>query len=623
MAICGIANGRNAQPVEGTVLNAMLSELAITAQAQREQSSRQQFGLGAVSSTGTASVWSSDSLTVACDAEIYNRRQILAGLPHFSGSDNVAALIGALYRQYGVSMLDKLRGPFSIAVWDDGGKTLLLAVDRLGIRPLSYASTPSGIIFASYARGILASGRVEKKVNPQAIVDYFNYSVVPAPASAFAGIAKLQPGEYLLWREGHEQLARYWEMRYPEDARGSKEELAQQLLSRMKDAVDATSDGLEPERTGCFLSGGTDSSSVAGLLGQIRQHPANTFSIGFAENRWNELNYAHLAAEHFHTRHTDFVLGPEDAYQIIPKIAEAFDEPFANSSAIPTYWCAKLAREHGMSVLMAGDGGDELFGGNERYRTEQIFLLYQNVPRAFRRLLEPAVFAAPRSLPLFRKAQNYIRTSNTANPERYCQWRLLQKFAQQEVLGESMNGNGNGHRDLLAVIRGHYQAAPAKSELNRLLYVDVKMTLGDEDLPKVVRTAELAGIAVRFPYLDHLLAEFTGQLPADLKVRGLQKRYLFKRATRNLLPKAILEKKKHGFGLPIGLWLKTDPKLREMARSVLLDPRTYQRGYFRRPLVEHFFAELERDDTPYFGDLLWVFLMLEFWHRRHMEGARP
>lgn len=622
MSICGIAIGTEGQP-DAAVLEAMLSALALNAESHREHNSCRHIGMGVVSSTASASLWASDRLTVACDADLYNRSQLLTGLASPRSADTPAALLGALYLQYGVSMLEKLRGAFSIALWDAGSRTLLLAVDRFGIRPLAYAITPSAIVFASSARGILASGRLEKKVNTQAIVDYFNYNVVPAPASAFAGVSRLQPGEYLLWRDRREQRVRYWEMRYPEDARGSREELAGQLLSHMRDAVQATSADLQEARTGCFLSGGTDSSSVAGLLGQIKQQPANTFSIGFEESRWNELNYAHLAAQHFHTRHTDFVLGPEDAYQIIPKIVEAYDEPFANSSAIPTYWCAKLAREHGMSVLLAGDGGDELFGGNERYRTEKIFLMYHNVPRALRRLLEPAVFAGPRSLSLFRKAQNYIRTSNTGNPERYCQWRLLQKFAPQEVLGESMNCNGNGHRDLLAVIRGHYQAAPAKSELNRLLYVDVKMTLGDEDLPKVVRTAELAGIGVRFPYLDHCLAEFTGHLSASLKVRGLEKRYLFKRATRNLLPKAILEKKKHGFGLPIGLWLKTNPKLREMARSVLLDPRTYQRGYFRRPLVEGFFAELERDDTPYFGDLLWVFLMLEFWHRRHMEGTRP
>ncbi len=623
MAICGIAVEREGQPVHRGVLDAMLSELTMLPGSARSQISRSDFGLGAISSAENASLWVSEALAVACDADIYNKGELLASLASPPPEDSIAALIGAVFHQYGVSTLEKLRGAFAIAIWQPASRTLLLAVDRFGIQPLSYATDGAAIIFASYARGILASCRMEKKLNPDAIVDYFNYNVVPAPKSAFAGVSRLQPGEYLLWQDGRQRRLRYWEMQYPEDARGSKDDLANELLERMKDAVSATSRDLDHDRTGCFLSGGTDSSSVAGLLGQVKHQPANTFSIGFAEARWNELNYAHLAAQHFHTRHTDFVMGSEDAYQTIPKIVEAYDEPFANSSAIPTYWCAKLAREHGMAVLLAGDGGDELFGGNERYRTEQIFLFYQNVPGILRRIVEPIVFGAPASLPLFRKAQKYIRTSNTGNPERYCQWRLLQRFSPKEVLGPGLNGKGNGHGDLLNVIRAHYQAAPATSELNRLLYVDVKMTLGDEDLPKVVRTAELAGISVRFPYLDHHLAEFTGHLPAGLKVRGLEKRYLFKRAARGLLPKAILEKKKHGFGVPIGLWLKTAPQFRQMARDVLFDPRTYQRGYFRRPLLEQLFANLERDNTPYFGDLLWVFLMLELWHRRHMEGSRP
>jgi asparagine synthase (glutamine-hydrolysing) len=247
--------------------------------------------------------------------------------------------------------------------------------------------------------------------------------------------------------------------------------------------------------------------------------------------------------------------------------------------------------------------------------------MYQHIPRVLRRwAIEPAIFAIPISVGVLGKAQRYIRRSNAGNPERYCPWRLLQVFPPDQVLGTAMDwSNGNG--DLLRVIRAHYKAAPAHSELNRLLYIDIKMTLGDEDLPKVVRTSELAGISVRFPYLDHPLAEFTGRVPASLKVRGLEKRYLFKRATRDLLPEAILKKKKHGFGLPIGFWLKTDSKLRSLSREVLLDPKTYQRGYFRREFIERLFASLEQDDTPYFGDLLWVFLMLEFWHRRHVEGT--
>jgi asparagine synthase (glutamine-hydrolysing) len=216
------------------------------------------------------------------------------------------------------------------------------------------------------------------------------------------------------------------------------------------------------------------------------------------------------------------------------------------------------------------------------------------------------------------KAKAYVRRSNIPNPERYSRWRLLQVFPSSEVLGHAMP-HVNG--DNLASIRALHQAAPAHSELNRLLHIDMNMTLGDEDLPKVVRTADQNGVNVRFPYLHHSLAEFSGRLPVRLKVNGFEKRYLFKRATRGFLPREILEKKKHGFGLPIGIWLKTDPKLRAMSRDVLLSPVAYQRGYFRKEFIEKLMAHLEQDNTPYYGDLLWVFLMLELWHRKHVAGA--
>ncbi len=255
---------------------------------------------------------------------------------------------------------------------------------------------------------------------------------------------------------------------------------------------------------------------------------------------------------------------------------------------------------------------------NQRYRNHQVYELYQRIPKALRKLLEPALFAAPADWGLIGKAQGYVRRSNIPNPERYCQWRLLQKFPSAQILGPVMPPlNG----EALSVVHEHYRAAQAQSVLNRLLFIDINMTLGDEDIPKVVRTSEHLGIKVRFPYLHHSLAEFSGQLPVHLKVRGLEKRYLFKRATRNFLPAEIIKKKKHGFGLPIGIWLKTDPNLRALARDVLLSPAAYQRGYFQRQFVEKLMAGLEQDDSPYFGDLLWPFLMLELWHRRHADGA--
>lgn len=569
--------------------------------------------VGSVSAWTSAAFWSCEHLLVACDAELCD--------PAISNQRNIAEAIARLYLSYGPSFVHRLRGAFALAIWDEKARALMLALDRFGMKRLCYAQTDSEIVFATQPSAIFASNRIRKSVDLSAITEYLLYNVVPIPKTAFKGVERVAPGEYVLWTENGTTKTRYWDMSYPENGRRSPRALAEELFSRMETAVQVTSAHLNKPKTGCFLSGGTDSSSILGLLTRLYSPPVNAFSIGFSEERFNELQYARLAAKHFRAQHYEDRLGPVEALTVVDKIISSYDEPFGNSSAIPTYWCAKLAREHGVEVLLAGDGGDELFGGNERYREEQIFGFYQRIPAAARRwLIEPVLLGGPLTGGPFGKARNYIRSSNAGNPDRYYRWRLLRRFSPETVLGSDMPFR-NGHSDLLRTARLHYDSAPANKELNRLLYVDVKMTLGDDDLPKVTQTAESAGIRVRFPYLDHELAEFSGTLPANLKVRLLEKRYLFKRATRNLLPEAILKKKKHGFGLPIGFWLKNDPHWHAWAKEILYDPKTYQRGYFRRRFVEQLFSDMQRDATPYFGDLLWVFLVLELWHRQHVEVA--
>jgi len=621
MAIFGVVVTNESGLVE-TVLKAMMTPSAISAGDVHESCVLPQAGLGVVSSTGKTSLSNSEGLTVVCDAELYNQDELEREISPSLSHGHSASLIAALYLRHGVAFLQRLRGIFSIAVWDSRSRALLLARDRFGVRPLCYAARPSEIIFASHPSGILQSQRVAKNVDRHAIVEYLTYNIVPAPKTAFEGITKLNPGEWLLWKDGNTHSGRYWDLQYTEDARDSRDVLAHQLLSQMEDSVRVTSADTDPARTGCFLSGGTDSTSIVALLTTSQGRPTNTFSIGFSEPQFNELEYARIAARHYQTNHHECIVSPADAFTAIEKIVKAYDEPFANASAVPAYLCAKLASERGIDVLLAGDGGDELFGGNERYAGDQIYALYGKLPRLLRRwIIEPAVFASPFSPSLIKRAQKYIKRSYMPNPERFCIIRhgVLEGFSMEEVLATGMPIPP----DRLSILRAHYDAAPAKSELNRLLYVDIKMTLGDEDVPKVVRTAEIAGISVRFPYLDHMLAEFSGRLPAGLKVRGLEKRYLFKRATRSLLPPAILRKKKHGFGLPIGLWLKTDAKLRDFSRNVLLDPRTYQRGYFRREFIEKIISSFDADHTPYsinFGEVIYEFMMLELWHRYHIEG---
>lgn len=616
MAICGIAN---TSEVRTTVeqIEAMVRVIAGDNGGTHSQCASQEAAMGVKSLLTSVSLHSRDRLLVACDAEIYNRDELQNGIAGYFAT-TPAALIAELYLRHGEEFVKKLDGVFAIAVWDERERKLLLARDRLGVKPICYAESRSTLIFASHPTGVLASRLIAKDVNLRAIVDYLNFNVVPAPNTAYEGVFKLKPGEYLVWHRGQTRKAYYWELRYTEEARGTERQLAEELFARLEESVRVTSSDLASDQTGCFLSGGTDSSSIAGLFSGIRQRSINAFSIGFAEQRFDELGYAKLAAKHFGLTHFERILRPDEAYDLIPKIVGIFDEPFANASAIPTYACLELAKSHGISTMLAGDGGDELFGGNERYRIHQVYDLYQRVPASVRKLLEPALFSIPADSGFIGKTKTYIRRSNVPNPERYCRWRLLQVFPSTEVLGDAMP-SVNG--DSLAAVRAHHRAAPAHSELNRLLYIDVNMTLGDEDIPKVVCTAEQNAINVRFPYLNQSLAEFSARLPVHLKVKGFEKRYLFKRATRDFLPPEILQKKKHGFGLPIGIWLKTDPKLRAMSRDVLLSPTAYQRGYFRREFIEKLMSNLDLDDTPYYGDLLWVFLMLELWHRKHVAGT--
>jgi asparagine synthase (glutamine-hydrolysing) len=612
---------QNGQPVESATLGAMINVMSMGRNWHSESVREHPINFAAAAPTCTVSLWGSPRAVVVCDTDLAN----LPELRNFLGSQyagaNPAESVGRIYLKEGMKLLDRLRGSFSIAIWDVTDETLVLAVDPFRIKSLCFALDSENIVFAPSPNAIVGSGYVEKRVDTKAVASYINFHVVLAPQCAFSNITKLMAGHYVSWKKGVAQTKQYWDLQYTEEAKDSEESLAEQLYSRMAESVEKNSTDIAMEELGCFLSGGTDSSSVAGLLARRGKGPVQTFSIGFGEDKFNELEYAHIAQKHFGTQHRDSILSAEQALEIIPQVVAAFDEPFGNASAIPTYHCCQVAKSSGVNVMLAGDGGDELFGGNSRYATDKIFQLYEVIPDVMRRrFLEPLVNHFPLRLGIVNKARRYIRRANIGYVERGTEYAPLRKFAANEVLAPGMPYR-NGQEDLLAIPRAYHRNAPACSELNRQLYVDIKVTLSDNDLPKVVRTSEFAGINVRFPYLDVPLAEFSGRLPANLKLRGFEKRYLFKRAVGKLLPKEILTKKKHGFGLPIGVWIQSHPKLRSWAEQILYDPRTYQRGYFQRKFIEHLFKLMdENTSSPFYGDVMWIFLMLELWHRHHVEN---
>jgi asparagine synthase (glutamine-hydrolysing) len=355
------------------------------------------------------------------------------------------------------------------------------------------------------------------------------------------------------------------------------------------------------------------------MMARMHKGPVNTFSIGFQEQPFNELDYAEITARRFHAKHHTYLVGPDDCFDALPDIVRCFDEPYGNSSAIPTYFCARLAAQNGVKILLAGDGGDELFGGNERYLTDKIFEVYQIIPHFFRKaVIEPSLAAFPWESNIVTKARSYVRRSNLPRIERYFSYAFLCAQSHVEVFEKDFL-SALGDYSVLAIPSEHYRRALATDHLDRLLYVDMKITLADNDLPKVTCMSELAGIESRFPFLDRSVAEFSGCIPAALKVKGFQKRYLFKKAFRKLLPIEVIQKKKHGFGIPVSSWMKTDRRMRELLRDTLLSKRALERGYFRRQFIEDLFRNYESDDSTYYGDTLWTFLVMELWHQHVVD----
>jgi asparagine synthase (glutamine-hydrolysing) len=574
-------------------------------------------GAAGLFATGAASLERSDGIWVAADMDLLNVEELRS----VAGVENGhASLLSQLYRQAGAPFVGRLQGAFAIALWDEAEQSLLLAVDHFGMRRMHYATVGARVTFASRLGAVVAASGVSRSLDLDAIYDYLNYRFVPSPETPYSAVRRLAPGYMLQARRGHVVVRPFWDMRYREE-RLPEERAAGATYRMTHNSVRAAVRGLKATESGAFLSGGTDSSTVVGLMTRITGEQVKTFSIGFNEDSYDELRFAELSAKHFAASHFTRIVTADAALGALPALVAAYDEPLGNNSIFGTFFCAQLAREHGVTHLLAGDGGDEIFGGNERYRTDRIFQRYSRIPALLRRgVLEPALLGLSDDLPgVLGRAQRYIRRAKIPNPARFYSYEFF--VAQnagtllQPEFVQAVRSDGPWR-----LAEQHYARVDAGSELNRLLYLDLKLAIGDNDLLKVTRTAQLAGVSVRFPLLSLPLVEFTGALPAHFKVRGLEKRVLFKRAFRGLLPADTLGKRKQGFGVPTAEWFKTHGGFRALAYDTLLSTRARQRGYFKRGALEQLLALHDGEKTPYYGDILWAVLMLELWQGRHVDG---
>ena len=547
---------------------------------------------------------------------------LLLGEPRFQGNllqeqgQSIEAAWRQLIRQHGPAQAARhVSGPFAVALRLEDG-SIFMAVDRFAICTLCYRAQGGTFQFAARADQ-LASGGADS-LDPQALFDYLYFHVIPSPRTVHRGVHRLPPAHYAHFSGGQLTLGTYWVPNFEPEARPSFNALREEFRTLLHQAVRRQLDGSRPA---CFLSGGTDSSSVAGLIGEVAGRPAATYSIGFDAQGYDEMEYARIAAKRYETDHHEYYVTPEDLVASIPKVAASYDQPFGNSSAVPAYHCALNAHGDGVTRLLAGDGGDELFGGNSRYATQRVFDWYQVVPKPVRQvLLEPffSVGLVART-PGLKKGSNYIRQANTPLPHRGQEFNLLRRLGYDNVLTPAMLQQvapGSVEAQQGAVWNG----AQAADELDKHLAYDWRYTLAENDLPKVVGTTSLAGVGVGFPFLDDDLLAFSMRLPVEYKLKGKQLRWFFKEALRGFLPDEIITKKKHGFGLPFGLWMLRHQGLRNLAAESLksVSARGFIRPEFAKQLIDDFLPMAPQ----YYGSMIWVLMTLEQWLRAHAPDYR-
>jgi asparagine synthase (glutamine-hydrolysing) len=540
----------------------------------------------------------------------------IAGTPrlvgHDGSDDDLLGAIAEAYRRDPDGLPAALHGPFALAVLEPEAGRALLAVDRIGIEPLCYAMTANGLVFASRADSVAAHPGTESTVDPQGIFDYLYGEMVPAPRVIYRGQQKLLPAQCLRFDNGRLHTGYYWSLEY-RDQPAPFEPLKREFLEVLEQSVARAAEGREPEATGCFLSGGTDSSSVAGMLTRVQKRPARCFSIGFASEGYDEMEFVRIAQAHFGLQSDHYYVTPEDVMQAIPRIAAAYDEPFGNASAVPTLFCAELAARHGMQTLLAGDGGDEIFGGNARYSHQLKFEMYDRVPGLLRRgLIEPLALGLPgaeRIMPL-RKLGSYIQQYRVPLPDRMEKYNFLHHTPIETVFTPAFLGQVDTGEPL-EFLRDAYQRARSDSPLNRMLHLDMKITLADNDLRKVSRMCELAGVEVRYPMLDEAFVALSGRVPPDLKIRRFKLRYFFKKSLEGFLPKEILTKRKQGFGLPTGIWLRDHPALRAHADSRM--EQLKQRDIIHPDYIDELLRNRDGEYAYYYGVMVWKLMMLEEW----------
>ena len=629
--ICGKIYFDSARQVDGAVISSMSSVLQHRGPDDHGVYVAGPVGLGhqrlSIIDTSTAGhqpMSNEDgSIWIVFNGEIYNfaelRRDLEKQGHRFTSHTDTETIIH-LYEEEDTRCLHKLRGMFAFAIWDRRKQRLFIARDRVGKKPLVYTISDGALIFASEIKALLKDPSIATQVDCEALHHYLTYQYVPGPWTMFQGMYKLPPAHYLTVERGKITTKPYWYLSFATKVQHPHiNDYTENFMEVFTEAVKIRLRSDVP--LGAFLSGGLDSSATVAVMSQLANRPVKTFSIGFDEPEYNETNYAALVAKKFHTEHTEFIVRP-DALSILPKLVWHYNEPFADSSAIPTYYVSKLTREH-VTVALNGDGGDESFAGYERYIADKLAGYYEKIPFFLReKFIKKSLSLLPHQedrRSFLRRLKRFVQGIADKAERRYVRWVCAFDNEMKQDLYTPAFSESMASIDSVDLVVNRYAQSDASNFLDKTLFVDVMSYLPDDLLVKVDIASMANSLEARSPFLDHKLMEFAASLPPELKLKGLQSKYLLKKAFSSLLPREILNRKKMGFGVPIDRWLRNE--LKDFTYDIMLENRTIQRGLFRREAVQLLIDEhmAKHADHSY---RIWTLLFLELWYRMFIDKTR-
>ena len=571
--------------------------------------------------SGQQPIFNSDrTKAIVFNGEIYNYQElrddlIARGHELYTKSDTEVVL--RLYDEHGPDGLQFLRGMFALAIWDERDRSLFLARDRVGKKPILYSHRPNGdLIFGSEFTAVLRHPAVSREVDFEAIDSYMSYLCVPAPQTAFKSIRKLEPGHWLKWKDGQIETKRYWLPDFSHKIKITEEEAIEETTRIVRESTRLRMISEVP--LGAFLSGGVDSSTVVALMAQESSQPVKTFSIGFEEEDFSELKYAKRVAQHVGAEYNEFIVRP-NALEVLPTLVEHYGEPYADSSAIPTYYVSKETRKH-VTVALNGDGGDESFAGYERYMAMEVADLYRSIPRPLRKLfIEGPINLLPTSelrKTRIRDVQRFFTSANEERKQRYFRWMSTFKPALKPELytaefAQAVSGQNASH-----FLDDWFDRANGSGILDATLLTDQMTYLPNDLLVKVDIASMANSLEARSPFLDHKVIEFAASLPESLKMNKFRTKSLLKKVAAKLVPPEVVYRRKMGFGVPIGKWFRGEMK--DFVRSVLLSEKSLDRGIIKPVMMRKY---VDQHTSAQFDHAfqIWTLLMLELWFQRFID----